>query len=55
LSRAFLKSLDPNKPHADVVVPFIKKLEIDFNNQRPDWYVEPVADLSVARQLRLVS
>lgn len=56
LSRAFLKSLDPNLP-TDNIVPFVQLIKIDFSNQRPDWYQEPVAGYEghPQRQLRLVS
>lgn len=54
LSKAFLKSLDPNKPK-DNVVPLISFIEIDFSQQRPDWYEEPIAGYSDSRRhLRLV-
>lgn len=54
ISRAFLKSLDPNKPN-DNIVPMIKLIEIDFSNQRPSWYVEPEANFSIERQLKLTA
>jgi II/X family phage/plasmid replication protein len=55
LSRAFLKSLDPQKP-TENIVPFVQLIKIDFSNQRPDWYEEPRAGFSEDfRQLRLVS
>lgn len=40
LSRAFLKSLDPKKPNANVV-PLVQLIKVDFSKQRPDWYTEP--------------
>lgn len=62
LSRAFLKSLDPFKPN-DNVIPLVQLIKIDFNNQRPDWYVEPTSGYSDPRlipvyerpQLRVVA
>lgn len=55
MSRAFLKSLDPQRP-TENIVPFVQLIKIDFSNQRPDWYVEPRAGFSEDfRQLRLVS
>lgn len=55
LSRAFLKSLDPQRP-TENIVPFVQLIKIDFSAQRPDWYVEPRAGFSEDfRQLRLVS
>lgn len=45
LSRAFLKSLDPQRP-TENIVPFVQLIKIDFSNQRPDWYVEPRAGFS---------
>jgi II/X family phage/plasmid replication protein len=42
LSRAFLKSLDPQRPNENVV-PLIQLIKIDFSKQRPDWYQEPVS------------
>lgn len=56
LSRAFLKSLDPNRP-TDNIVPFVQLIKIDFSAQRPDWYEEPIAGYEgfPQRQLRLVS
>lgn len=60
ISKAFLKSLDPHT--TDNVIPFVNILKIDFNNQRPDWYVEPTLDYtphgslsSLLGKLRLVS
>lgn len=56
ISRAFLKSLDPFKPEENVI-PLVQIIKIDFSNQRPDWYVEPKAGISLdqpERQLRLV-
>jgi II/X family phage/plasmid replication protein len=54
ISRAFLKSLDPQKPN-DNVVPFVQLIKIDFSNQRPDWYQEPVAGYDKPeRHLRVV-
>jgi II/X family phage/plasmid replication protein len=55
LSRAFLKSLDPERP-AENIVPIVQLIKIDFSNQRPDWYEEPRAGFDCpSRQLRLVS
>lgn len=55
LSRAFLKSLDPLRP-ADNVVPLVQIINVDFNEQRPDWYEEPVAGFEDSRRhLKLVS
>ncbi len=55
LSRAFLKSLDPQRP-TENIVPFVQLIKIDFTNQRPNWYEEPRAGYSENyRQLRLVS
>lgn len=55
LSRAFLKSLDPQRP-TENIVPFVQLIKIDFTNQRPDWYEEPKAGFTDnVRQLRLVS
>jgi len=55
LSRAFLKSLDPQRP-TENIVPFVQLIKIDFSNQRPEWFVEPRAGFSEDfRQLRLVS
>lgn len=54
ISRAFLKSLDPHKPF-DNVIPFIQMIKIDFSQQRPDWYEEPVASVDLpGRQLKMV-
>jgi len=55
LSRAFLKSLGPDRP-ADNVVPLVQLIKIDFSAQRPDWYQEARAGFSCpSRQLRAVS
>lgn len=55
ISKAFLKSLDPHKPNENVV-PIIELIKVDFSNQRPDWYVEPVANYTDKRNhLKLVS
>lgn len=54
LSKAFLKSIDPYSINSNVI-PFIQIIKIDFNKQRPDWYVEPKADFSdTRRHLKLV-
>lgn len=55
LSKAFLKSLDPQKPNTNVV-PFVELIKIDFSKQRPDWYEEPTSGFfDHRRHLRLVS
>jgi II/X family phage/plasmid replication protein len=55
ISRGFLKSLDPNKPHVNVFH-MINMIDIDFSAQRPDWYVEPVAGFEDHRRhLQLVA
>lgn len=55
LSRGFLKSLDPRRPH-DNVVPMVQLIRVDFTNQRPDWYVEPESGFDDKRRhLRLVA
>lgn len=56
LSRAFLKSLDPQNT-VDNIVPLVQLIKIDFSKQRPDWFEEPRAGFSdyPERQLRLVS
>lgn len=55
ISRGFLKSLDPSRPN-DNVIPFVKVINIDFSQQRPDWYVEPKSGFDDrSRHLRLVS
>lgn len=41
LSKSFLQNL--HIEDAGKVVPFIKFVEIDFNNQCPSWWVEPVS------------
>lgn len=38
-SKAYLQNLHTNK--ANNIIPFIKLIEIDFNQQLPEWYVEP--------------
>jgi len=54
ISKAFLKSLDPNKPQENVIS-FPQIIKIDFSSQRPDWYVEPMSHFDCdSRQLRLV-
>lgn len=53
ISKAFLKSLDPMKPHLNVV-PIVQLIKIDFSNQRPAWYQEPKASYSQQHHLRLV-
>jgi II/X family phage/plasmid replication protein len=55
LSRAFLKSLDPHKPNENVV-PLVQLINVDFSNQRPDWYQEPSEGFEDKRRhLRLVA
>lgn len=56
LSKAFLKSLDPQKTECNVIS-ILEIIKIDFSAQRPDWYVEPKAHLdcdSRMPKLRLV-
>lgn len=54
ISRAFLKSLDPQRPHENVFH-MISLIEIDFSKQRPSWYEEPVIGFEdTRRHLRLV-
>ncbi len=38
-SKAYLQNLHDNK--SKNVIPFMKLVEIDFNQQLPDWYEEP--------------
>lgn len=55
ISRAFLKSLDPNKPNENVIA-FVNIIDIDFSKQKPDWYQEPKEGFGDYRpHLRLVS
>lgn len=55
ISRAFLKSLDPQKPNTNVV-PLVQLIKVDFTKQRPDWYTEPeVGYADQRRHLKLVS
>lgn len=55
LSRAFLKSLDPNRPNENVV-PIVQLIAVDFSQQRPDWYQEPDSGFDDKRRhLRLVA
>jgi II/X family phage/plasmid replication protein len=54
ISKAFLKTLDPNKPTTNVIS-FPQIIKIDFGLQRPDWFVEPMAHFECdSRLLRLV-
>ena len=53
-SRAFLKSLDPDKP-SDNVVPIVQMINIDFSNQKPSWYVEPKSGFDDSARLILVA
>lgn len=39
-SKAYLQNLHNEK--ASNIIPFMKLVEIDFNQQLPDWYEEPV-------------
>ena len=38
-SKAYLQNLHTEK--ANNIIPFVKLIEIDFNQQLPEWYVEP--------------
>ncbi len=42
LSESYLQNIEPNK-QASNVVPVLRLVDMDFSNQRPDWYVEPVS------------
>ena len=45
-SKAFLQNLHDNK--AKNVIPFMKLVEIDFNQQLPDWYESPVSQFKLS-------
>lgn len=40
-SKAYLQNLHTEK--ANNIIPFVKLVEIDFNQQLPDWYEEPIS------------
>ena len=40
-SKAYLQNLHTEK--ANNIIPFVKLIEIDFNQQLPDWYEEPIS------------
>lgn len=55
LSRAFLKSLDPYRPNENVVA-LVQIVNVDFSQQRPSWYCEPVSGFEDKRRhLRVVA
>ncbi|ROR99925.1 II/X family phage/plasmid replication protein [Sinobacterium caligoides] len=55
ISRALLKSLDPDKPNENVVS-MVQLINVDFSQQRPDWYVEPESGFDDRRRhLRLIA
>ncbi|MCF4425719.1 phage/plasmid replication protein, II/X family [Acinetobacter baumannii] len=43
-SKAYLQNLHDEK--ASNIIPFVKLVEIDFNQQFPDWYEEPVSQFN---------
>ena len=43
-SKAYLQNLHDDK--ANNIIPFVKLVEIDFNQQLPDWYEEPVSQFN---------
>ncbi|WP_312967885.1 phage/plasmid replication protein, II/X family [Acinetobacter gerneri] len=43
-SKSYLQNLHDDK--AKNVIPFVKLVEIDFNQQLPDWYKEPVSQFN---------
>lgn len=43
-SKAYLQNLHDEK--ASNIIPFVKLVEIDFNQQLPDWYEEPVSQFN---------
>lgn len=45
-SKAYLLNLDSNSKNN--VIPFVQLVKIDFENQLPDWYQEPVSRFSKA-------
>lgn len=45
-SKAYLQNLHDNK--AKNVIPFMKLVEIDFNQQLPDWYESPVSQFKLS-------
>lgn len=49
ISKAFLKSLTKDS-NDSLVVPIVNLIQIDFSQQRPDWYVEPLAGFSDQRR-----
>lgn len=43
-SKAYLQNLHTEK--ANNIIPFVKLIEIDFNQQLPDWYEEPISQFN---------
>lgn len=46
-SHAFLQNLHTKK--AQNIIPFVKLIEIDFNQQLPDWYLPPVSQFKTLK------
>ncbi|MFX8389434.1 phage/plasmid replication protein, II/X family, partial [Acinetobacter baumannii] len=43
-SKAYLQNLHDEK--SSNIIPFVKLVEIDFNQQLPNWYEEPVSQFN---------
>lgn len=52
LSEAYLRSLEPDNPSPDNVIPFVNIINIDFSKQHPDWY-QPVTAKDVFKKYQL--
>ncbi|MEN9430352.1 MAG: hypothetical protein RJA86_1211 [Pseudomonadota bacterium] len=42
LSDSYLQNIEPDRQVSNVI-PVLRLVDVDFSNQRPDWYVEPVS------------
>lgn len=52
LSESYLQNIEPNK-QASNVVPVLRLVDMDFSNQRPDWYIEPKSRFDFSQYMRV--
>lgn len=54
LSDSYLQNIEPDR-QASNVVPVLRLVDLDFSNQRPDWYVEPLSRFDFSQYLKRVA
>lgn len=54
LSDSYLQNIEPDRQVSNVV-PVLRLVDMDFSNQRPDWYVEPVSRFDFSQYCRVAA